>query len=108
MPTAVGSKSSPLKGNERDAQHVYLMVTRKTLKKKWINREAEVMRSVPWPVKNASFAYSVLVVMAGDYPPPRWTTADVYNGRRYSLLYWNRKVIKVLQTNEKRRFKLTW
>lgn len=103
MPTVKFSKSS-----HPETRRIEVMVRRKMQKHNWFAKEAGVIWATPCPQWNVSYAHVALFVSLGEKLPGRWTRDDPIRMKVYSKLYYFRKYKKLLQTNEKRRFKLTW
>lgn len=103
MPTVKLSKSS-----HPETRRIEVMTWRKMRKHNWFAKGAGVIWATPCPQRNVTYAHVALWVSLGERLPARWNQRDAIDGRKRSIVYVFRKHNKLLQTNEKRRFKLTW
>lgn len=96
------------KSSHPETRRIEVMTRRKFRKHNWFAKEAGVFWATPCPQWSVSYAHVALWISLGERLPSRWTQKDPPRMRVYSKLYYFRKNKKLLQTNEKRRFKLTW
>lgn len=96
------------KSSHPETRRIEVMTRRKFRKHNWFIKEAGAFWATPSPQRHAVYAHVALWLSNGEKLPARWDIPDAMKGREYAQLYAFRRFIKVLQTNEKRRFKLTW